>query len=599
MKIIVLIIFILLYNNQFVKSWNQTDVKQFFNNYPFGIRSSSGVYYDTQLTTMNGTMYGFTKNGFVDFPENPGFSDSGFYLDQSVNMVEDTLGADGRPVYKYGNKPFIVTNNETGEHFTLAHNSSTFNDWFHANPCVNYPVNGSIWVTKNALQGVVFKPTNESYPYDIGSQDNQLPYFNHSTFSLNFYLRVKKQANRQSVLNIATNYETFFFINNHKQTGELIDLGGESGLYYYQWAPMDEDDGKVFKIDIFVVMRTGYTGALQINLRNSFDQCFCNNTDACSICNGNGDTCGCIYGPTKGCATSHTICSQCRYINDCGNFKNTDPFCSIVKCSNNQSLSSTDSPLFDSNSSSGDGGDNDDEPTCILEPIDCDDNNECTVDECLPKSGCKHTICPNSDKSGRTEIDCIKGKCQTRIKSPCELITCPSGTVCIENYNNNSNRISNANNNNNNSKNSTTTTICLPIQCSYNNCDDGNNCTIDTCNFDSGFCEHSLCPNNNYLDSNTNQTIISICENNHCVNKTLSNCETFKCNHPNEICVEEKLTLVPKCVHFDKGCLSCFDLGCQSSTTPDSRCKYIEMDNQKYRCKGSVGSCCPYLPTCY
>ncbi|KAK5584563.1 hypothetical protein RB653_006176 [Dictyostelium firmibasis] len=574
MKTLVLLIFILLYNNQIVESWNQTDVKQFFNNFPFGIKSSSGIYYDTQLTTMNGTMYGFTKNGFVDFPENPGFKDSGFYLDQSVNMVEDKLGADGRPVYKNGNKPFYVKNNETGEQFLLAHNSSTFNDWFHANPCVNYPVNGSIFVTKNALQEIVFKPTNDSYPYDIGTQDNQLPYFYHPTFSLNFYLRVRPKSNRPSLLNIATNYESFFFINNEKQTGELIDLGGEGGLYYYQWTPSDSDSGKVFKIDIFIVMRTGFDGVLQINLRNSFDQCFCNNTDECSICNGNGDTCGCIYGPNKGCATAHTECSQCRYINDCANFNNTDPFCSIVKCSNNQSLSSTDSPLISDSSSI-------DEPFCVLEPIDCDDNNECTVDECSPTSGCKHTICPNSDISGRTEIKCVSGKCQTRKKSPCELIQCPSGKVCIENY-----------------QNVLNSTICLPIQCSYNNCDDGNNCTIDSCNFDSGFCEHSLCPNS-YVNQITNQTIISICENNACVNKTLSHCDGFKCNHPNEICIEEKITLAPKCVHFDRGCLSCSDLGCQSPSTPDLKCKYIEMDNQKLRCKGAVGSCCPYLPTCY
>ncbi|KAN0009631.1 hypothetical protein ACTFIU_006928 [Dictyostelium citrinum] len=578
MKTIVLIIFILLYNNQIVKSWCQDDVLQFFNNYPFGIKSGSGAYYETQLTTMNGTMYGFTKDGFIDFPEDPGFSDSGFYLDQSVNMVEDKLGADGRPVYKNGNKPFIVTNKETGKKFTLAHNSSTFHNWFHANPCINYPVNGSIWVTKNALQGIAFKPSNECYPYDIGSDEDQLPYFNHSTFSLNFYLRVKKQLNRPSILNIATNYETYFFINNHKQTGELIDLGGESGLYYYQWSPTDREDGQIFKIDIFVVMRTGYGGVLQINLRNSFDQCFCNNTDACSICNGNGDTCGCIYGPTKGCATAHTQCSQCTYINDCGNFNNTDPFCSIVKCSNNQTLSSSDPPLFDSNGSGG-GGD----PICILEPIDCDDNNECTVDECSPTRGCIHTLCPNSDKSGKTEINCIKGKCETRIKSACELITCPNNTVCIEN---------------NNITNNSNTTLCLPIQCSLNNCDDGDDCTIDSCNFDSGLCEHLFCPNN-FVDPITNQTIISICENNQCVNKTLSNCETFQCNHPNEICIEENITLTPKCVLIDRGCLSCLDLGCQSSTTPNSRCKYIEMDNKKLRCKGAIGSCCPYIPTCY
>ncbi|KAM9998047.1 hypothetical protein ACTFIY_007689 [Dictyostelium cf. discoideum] len=580
MKTTVLIIFILLFNNQIVKTWDQNDVKNFFNNYPFGIKSSSGVYYDTQVSTMNGTIYGFTKNGFVDFPENPGFEDSGFYLDQSIDMVEDRLGADGRPVYKNGDKPFIVTNNETGQQFTLAHNSSTFYDWFHSSPCVNYPLNGSIWITKNALQGVAVKPINEVYPYDIGTQDNQLPYFHHSTFSLNFYLRVKRQLNRPGILNIATNYETFFFINNQKQIGELIDLGGEGGLYYYQWAPEETDDGKIFKIDIFVVMRTGFKGVLQINFRNSFDQCFCNNTDICSICNGNGDTCGCIYGPTKGCASAHTKCSQCIYINDCGNFNNTDPFCSIVKCSNNQTLSSTDSPpLLIDDSSSGSGAN--DDPTCILEPIDCDDNNECTIDECSPTSGCIHTICPNLDKSGKTEIKCVNGKCQTRVKSPCELMTCPNDTICIENYNNTKNL-----------------TICLPIECSINNCDDGNGCTIDSCNFQTGFCDHLLCPNK-YLDPITNHTTIPICENNKCVNKTLSNCEYFKCNHTNEICIEEKITLAPKCVHFDSGCLSCSDLSCQSLTSPNSRCKYIEIDNQKLRCKGSVGSCCPYLPTCY
>jgi hypothetical protein len=107
---------------------------------------------------------------------------------------------------------------------------------------------------------------------------------------------------------------------------------------------------------------------------------------------------------------------------------------------------------------------------CECTPVDCDDDDPCTIDRCDPEKGCKHdpVICEPENKCQKNCV-CVPKKDGTH-KCECEPVVCDDGDLC-------------------------TTDRCNPDtgQCEYTPvvCDDEDLCTTDRCNPKTGECEFS------------------------------------------------------------------------------------------------------------
>ena len=105
---------------------------------------------------------------------------------------------------------------------------------------------------------------------------------------------------------------------------------------------------------------------------------------------------------------------------------------------------------------------------CVGEAIECDDENQCTLDTCDTQAGCVHTpgTAPCDDGDACTVLDaCADGACQ-----PGALVDCDDGDAC-------------------------TADKCDPdVGCVHEAvaCDDDNLCTEDSCDPDTGCAYHPL-----------------------------------------------------------------------------------------------------------
>lgn len=162
---------------------------------------------------------------------------------------------------------------------------------------------------------------------------------------------------------------------------------------------------------------------------------------------------------------------------------------------------------------------------CVGEERNCDDGNICTNDNCSPSIGCYYTYnngiaCDDSNKC-TTDDKCTNGKC---IGTP---ITCNDNNICTDDSCDPALGCIFINNNLpcNDMNICTTNDHCSNGACIGGppiNCDDGNVCTYDTCDPQSG-CKYTYL-NGIACDDKNSCTYNDKCLNGQCVGTPIPNC---------------------------------------------------------------------------
>jgi hypothetical protein len=276
--------------------------------------------------------------------------------------------------------------------------------------------------------------------------------------------------------------------------------------------------------------------------------CCCAGTCCCPACTGLGNPClpsVCnATSPQLGCVGSAVIC-------------NDNNVCTADACINN-------------------GG----AAQCQYTPPPagyCDDHNDCTVDGCSAQSGCYHTTISCDDGNICTADICnAVGGCQHTPQSA-DAAGCPASNACV-NY----------------------TCVVASGTCNFTspNCDDGDKCTIDTCDNALG-CVH------------TATVPVSCADGNAC---TLDGCLNNACNHTDisSQCTSNDICLQPVCLNAT-GCSTtphnatylanlCTDNNaCSVDTCSNNQCVHDFASNstcasnsnvcETYKCNATSGSC--------
>ena len=140
---------------------------------------------------------------------------------------------------------------------------------------------------------------------------------------------------------------------------------------------------------------------------------------------------------------------------------------------------------------------------CVESPIDCDDNDVCTDDECVPETGCFHTKTSCDDDDPCTTDACENSGCNhlpvnCKDGDPCTLgvcndglckhkpIDCSDGVDCTSDVCDGGDCFHDWDNSACDDENSCTSDVCTENGCKYKpieeSCSDGDECTIDdTC----------------------------------------------------------------------------------------------------------------------
>jgi hypothetical protein len=217
----------------------------------------------------------------------------------------------------------------------------------------------------------------------------------------------------------------------------------------------------------------------------------CDDGNACTT-----DSCnplsGCAHAPIAGCVTC-TVVADCNDSNPC-----TTDACNAGACQNTNVTNGT--PCLDGNLCNG-------TETCQAgactagTALDCDDGNACTVDGCDATAGCQHpaaldgTPCPDTTVCNGAET-CQAGTCTAGAPlacddgNPCTTDSClpisgcqhpavPNGTGCSDGDACNGAETCQAG----------SCTAGAPLAC-----DDGNDCTLDSCD-PVGGCQHPAVAN--------------------------------------------------------------------------------------------------------
>ncbi len=159
------------------------------------------------------------------------------------------------------------------------------------------------------------------------------------------------------------------------------------------------------------------------------------------------------------------------------------------------------------------------------EALNCNDNNACTNDICNPVKGCLHTNSsqPCDDLDPCTEQDsCSGGFCLGTVPKNCNDNNPCTDDICVPlagcSYNNNSNPCSDGNA-------CTVADKCVGGSCNPGNtldCDDGNVCTNDSCSPAEG-CQHA--PNKSPCDDNNSCTSQDQCAAGKCIGSADVDCD--------------------------------------------------------------------------
>ncbi|MBI1825572.1 MAG: hypothetical protein HY287_13160 [Planctomycetes bacterium] len=288
---------------------------------------------------------------------------------------------------------------------------------------------------------------------------------------------------------------------------------------------------------------------------NPETECGCyhvNNTRPCddgNICT-TSDICSggiCVGGPLLGCNLG-TVCTTgtCRPDTGCTYAYNS------VTCDDGNACTAYDV------CSNG---------ICSGVPVDCDDNNACTDDLCNPLTGCYHvnnTARCNDHHSCKINDVCTGGVCSGVSSSPtcveciadgqcndgnnCTTDTCFHG-ICFYTPNSNSCDDGNA---------CTTNDTCASGVCiggAALDCDDGSICTDDSCNPSSG-CVHVV--NSDPCDSGNACTTYDTCFGGVCLGGPPINCDD------GNACTDDFCNPASGCLHINNSA-PCND-GCECTT---------------------------------
>ena len=216
----------------------------------------------------------------------------------------------------------------------------------------------------------------------------------------------------------------------------------------------------------------------------------CDDGDACNgveTCNPNS---GCISGTPPNCNDSNVCtndsCDQvlgCQHSNNSlscsdGNACTTNDICSGGSCQGGPPPNCADTNACTTDSCNTTSG-------CVHTPLTCNDGNACTTDSCDTSSGCVFTnnTSPCNDGNACTTGDaCSGGSCQAGAP-----LVCNDGNVCTTDSCNTASGCVFTNNSAPCSDNNACTTndACGGGSCVGGpppNCNDGNGCTIDSCN---------------------------------------------------------------------------------------------------------------------
>jgi len=228
---------------------------------------------------------------------------------------------------------------------------------------------------------------------------------------------------------------------------------------------------------------------------------------------------------------------------------------------------------------------------CAGKPLDCNDANPCTSDQCDPKVGCTHLtnngVC-NDYSPCTTDDVCKAGVCAGK------AINCDDGNACTKDYcDPQIGCISKytdglgCDDGNACTKNDT----CFAGACAggvYIQCDDSNDCTSDSCNPNSG-CVFKNVSNGAACDDGNQCTTSEKCKEGKCMPGATVNCDdgnsctTDSCNPGTGKCIHTTLPNYTACddgnqctsgdwCYSDKGCVGIVQKFCNdnNSCTVDS-----------------------------
>ncbi|MBI5369805.1 hypothetical protein HZA85_01250 [Candidatus Uhrbacteria bacterium] len=198
--------------------------------------------------------------------------------------------------------------------------------------------------------------------------------------------------------------------------------------------------------------------------------------------------------------------------------------CTLDTCDKNGGcvFSNIDVPCNDNNACTND--DQCQNGACAGVPIVCDDKNPCTADTCNPKTGCvfqQENNVPCDDNNACTSADqCASGICKG---SP---INCGDGNSCtVDSCDKQSGCYSTPAVNNTTCSDGdgcTLKDVCIDSVCksgAKKNCDDNNVCTNDACDSSDGQCLHEVLPGIHYCDDNNACTNTDTCKLGVCTGK--------------------------------------------------------------------------------
>eukprot|EP01091_Cochliopodium_minus_P010111 TRINITY_DN2637_c0_g2_i1.p1 TRINITY_DN2637_c0_g2~~TRINITY_DN2637_c0_g2_i1.p1 ORF type:complete len:1325 (+),score=322.31 TRINITY_DN2637_c0_g2_i1:52-4026(+) len=230
---------------------------------------------------------------------------------------------------------------------------------------------------------------------------------------------------------------------------------------------------------------------------------------------------------------------------------------------------------------------------CVSSPINCDDGNACTVDTCDKNVGCIHKAiqCPSNEFLNSTTFKnnpCLIFKCDPKVGCTSTPKTCDDGNICTTDscFQFNAACINAPVTCPTNATNKCQIASCDRVAgCTLTNknCDDGNFCTIDSCNPSTGTCINTpiVCP------ASSDSCFTNECDPGarKCVNKPKIICPTNSTNK----CLRSTCA-AGKCEPNAAFICPVIDLCSLSTCDPDKGCSYQpKICNDNNNC--TVDSC--------
>jgi len=364
------------------------------------------------------------------------------------------------------------------------------------------------------------------------------------------------------------------------------------------------DDGRVCTNDTCVL---GVGCQYSNNTASCSDGNFCTTQDRCSAG-------ACVGGPAATCNDSN-VCTD----DHCDPAKGCQFVHNLAPCSDQDACTLEDSCL---------------QGTCRRgQPLDCDDQSQCTTDSCVPTTGCRHVnntgacndfdvctvndfcsqgVCRGSPMNCNDNVACTTDRCfQGNCLHDLNDAICNNGLFCdgVE-------------------------TCHLTLNCQPGtppNCNDGVSCTNDTCNESADRCDHTpvhtTCSNGAFCDgaeicnpalgcrdaadpcappllcNELNDTCVQCLNNGHCLDTSFCNgqetCNAGACVVPGNPCSG----VTPVCCEATDSCRAqcCTNLDCPSNglfCDGPEVCSNGICVSAGNPCSGGTPLCCEDIDVC-